>query len=783
MTLIYLGTGWLLGVFLASILTIPWSAWCVFAIPPVIAAVLERSYRPRWRLYLAFSFVFLGAARLSLLSAYDDPNHLSKWNDKGWYVFRGYVADEPDHRLELVKLTVNVEQVQVDTGEWVTVQGKALLNAQYPIISQHDYSYGDVLQFEGRMETPPEWDNFSYKDYLERKGISSYMRQPRIVTLGIREGSTILHSLFQIKRNAEESLEQIYPDPEGSLLNGILLGNDNSISEPLWNSFNITGASHVIAISGYNISIIIALLYSWIRRIAPRNAAGTVTLAGIAAYAILVGGDATVVRAALMGGLIVVADMIGRSTFAPTSLFASAMVITAINPLLTWDVGFQLSFAATFGLMVLSAPLQRTVVKLIPRLNNDGRRAWLWRMLVDLIVVTCAAQLFTVPLVAYYFGRVSLVSLLTNLLIMPVQPILMISGMIAMIGGLIWKPLGMLIAWVSYPFPWWTIQSVEWTARIPWASIPVAPSIWTVITGLGLLGAVSLALHRWSNSIIRFISKGWLALACTALATISTITVIHAMSREPDGKLHVEVLNISGSPALWVQTPSGKQILIDGERDSQQLLVAVGRRMAFWDRNIDLIILTESNKTRMPSEIGNRYKVGAIVAPYTPKTGYSTLVELADQNGIQLISPEDGSSINVDDGVEITIRDVNSDKKPADRDSPLLLQILYGSTSILYASNLDKDLQVEITESSWMRQYDVLIAPGGIRDDPISSSFLTPASLDAAILIINEYDRDLSPIIMQRLEENKVSIFTVSDTGSGIDLISDGTKHQIAETH
>ncbi len=297
MTLVYLGVGWFLGLAGAVLCPLKWPVWLALSPLPAAAAILQRHNRRRWRSYLALAFLFLGAARYASSPPHWGPADLASYNDQGWAEFEGYVAAEPDPGMDLTRLTVRVERMDLEGDMPRRVSGRVLLEApRYPALR-----YGDRLWFAGRLVTPPEGEGFSYRSYLARQRIYSLIRQPVITQLDGRKGSPIKRILFDLKAHVGTVVAQILPDPEASLLSGILLGDDQGLSKRLREDFNDTGTSHIIAISGYNFSIITSMLFSRLKAWMPPRRAGALALAIIIAYTVLVGASAGVVRAAIMG--------------------------------------------------------------------------------------------------------------------------------------------------------------------------------------------------------------------------------------------------------------------------------------------------------------------------------------------------------------------------------------------------------------------------------------------------------------------------------------------------
>lgn len=174
------------------------------------------------------------------------------------------------------------------------------------------FAYGDRLRFSGRPQTPAENEDFSYRDQLARQRIYSIVQQPKLELLPGRAGSPLKQALFDLKAKAQSVVTRLLPNPEASLLSGILLGNEANIPNTLSDAFADTGTAHIVAISGFNISIIINLLYSGLKRHIGRRRAASLALGFVALYTILVGADATVLRAAVMGSLLVAGRLLGR---------------------------------------------------------------------------------------------------------------------------------------------------------------------------------------------------------------------------------------------------------------------------------------------------------------------------------------------------------------------------------------------------------------------------------------------------------------------------------------
>ncbi len=484
MILFYLGSAWLLGIYLASLFQVPTVIiWLAAMIPAAVVILWWREHPTR--LASACCFVLLlGAARFNASTPRFNAHSLAHYNDTGWTTIKGIVVAEPDVRDRRTNLRVDARQVRVD-DQWQDVEGTVLVQApRYPA-----YNYGDELEIAGLLETPPVFEDFSYRDYLANRGVYSILRHPQITLLAQNQGNPIYAALFAFKEQALSTVGAMLPEPEASTLAGILLGVGHGLPKELEEAFSITGTTHVLVISGSNIAILAGILTAIGHRLVGRQKATPFVLAGIMAYTILVGADAAVVRAAIMGGLYVLALHYGRQSHALTSLVVAATLMTLFDPRTLWDVGFQLSFAATLGLILLVPPIREGLEIWIRKWLSETNVRQALNVLNDALVVTLAAQLTTTPVILYTFGRLSLVSLLTNFLILPAQPGVMVWGGMATLLGLVWLPLGQVVSWVAWLLLTYTVRVVEITAQIPFAAIDIhRPNLIVIWLYYGLLG-------------------------------------------------------------------------------------------------------------------------------------------------------------------------------------------------------------------------------------------------------------------------------------------------------
>lgn len=400
--------------------------------------------------------------------------------------FTGIVSEESDIREKHIKLTIKTE----------AVPGKILVSAgRYP-----EYQYGDKLKISGRLEKPPVFDKgeedksssspfaiareFNYRDYLKKDGIFAVMVFPAIELVGQNFGSPIYEFLFSFKDKFKEAVQKFISPPQRGILEALVFGDEGGISKAWKEKLNITGTRHIAAVSGMNITIISSLIFNFLLWLGLwRQQAFYLSLVLLVLYILMIGAPASAVRAGIMGILFLTAQHFGRMSAAASAVVFAAALILALNPLLLrLDVGFQLSFLAIMGIIYL----QPAFSSFFKKLANPK-----FFPLRTTLATTLSAQVFTLPILVYNFGYISLLSPITNILIVPVlAPItilIFVFGLSAMILG----PLGYILSWPT------------------WLSLTYIISI---IDGFSKLSFVSLILENihWAWLIIAYLTLGCL---------------------------------------------------------------------------------------------------------------------------------------------------------------------------------------------------------------------------------------------------------------------------------
>jgi competence protein ComEC len=260
-------------------------------------------------------------------------------------------------------------------------------------------------------------------------------------------------------------IETFLPEPHAGLLAGIVFGTKMSLDSSLKQALTTTGTLHIIALSGMNITIIANLVNSSLLWIVPRRLAGIVTIGCIVFFIWFVGPSASIVRAGIMGGISIIGVWSGRERFALWSWGIAVVLMLILHPVWITELSFQLSALASLGMILFGVDSSKKAYI---------QRSWLQsgkEIIVDGLHTTLSAQVFTIPLLFFTFGRLSLISPLTNILIVWVVPIVTVLGFLMVCLGAIWLPLGQIVSWVTWVFLEYMIQIIFLTSRLPFASI------------------------------------------------------------------------------------------------------------------------------------------------------------------------------------------------------------------------------------------------------------------------------------------------------------------------
>jgi competence protein ComEC len=643
------------------------------------------------------------------------------------------------------------------------------------------------------LETPPVLEGFSYKDYLARQDIHSLIQRAQVTFLAENQAKRWRYYLFTFKRYAQSTIARILPEPQAALLTGILLGVETGIPADLMDDFSATGTTHIIAISGFNMTIVSAIFAGLAQRLFDKRRAVWVAMAGVAIYTVFVGASAAVVRAALMGIIYLWACYLGRGTYAPASIAAAAFGMTLWDPDVLWDVGFMLSFAATAGLVLYTEPLTRGFERALARVTSVERAEKIVGWINEALIVTLAAQITTTPIILYYFGRLSLVTLLTNFLILPVQSWLMIWGGIATLVELIILPLGQVVGWVAWTFLTYTIEVVRFTAQPTLASVAVQMAGWMVWGYYVLLGGFTWLVAQpqerrrelWSKISSRVEAK----VIFVSIAVLGMLALF-AWRTLPDNRLHVTLLDVGQGDAIFIQTPSGKQVLVDGGTSETVLLSELGSQMPFWDRTLDMMVLSHPDSDHITGLVPvlERYQVDTVIFREVKHDTeiYEYWQQLTQSEGATVYRGEAGLRITLDQGLEMVVlhpgaEPVSGTETDVNNNS-VVVRLVYGNVSVLLTGDIEAVVEHQLVAAGAPLESTVLKAAHHGSCSSTTQEFLDAVDPEMVVISVGADNNFGHPCadVMERLEGLPVYR---TDVQGVVEIISDGTQMWVETEH
>lgn len=343
--------------------------------------------------------------------------------------FQGLVVNNPAPRGNYQNLTIETKL----GGNKVEILVKVV---RYP-----EFHYGDLVLINGAVKKPePE----SYAQYLAKEGMSAVISYPKVELVATGKGSPIKAFLFDFKNSVVDSFGKVLPSEESAFLSGLVLGERSDFSKEFKVAMQTSGTTHLVALSGYNVTIIVTyamLLFAMFFR---RKISLTLTFLFLLGFVLMTGAEASVVRAAIMGALVVVANESGRIFNVRNAVMLAGLAMVLVNPkVLVFDAGFELSFLALLGIIYLKPALQKT----FHMKEEPGILSWRKNLLT-----TGAAQLMVVPILIQSFGNFSPISLLSNVLILELIPFTMALGFgVALVSGVSYH-LTLIAGWFVWPF-------------------------------------------------------------------------------------------------------------------------------------------------------------------------------------------------------------------------------------------------------------------------------------------------------------------------------------------
>jgi len=670
LTLVAVAASWIAGILLDAFVPLPGIALLGGA------AIALLFLFPLWHnlqsrlIMLLIACLLLGAYRYTLVSPTGDSQAITPYIGQT-VTLEGTVSDEPKVAGRARTLVVAVTQIQkIGSSTWQNADGQLSIQTRGTQIEDpYGANYGDNVEVQGKLAAPQP---------TNPPNIFAAMAFPRI-SVCENQGNPIIAFFYHLRVTLATIITQSLPQPEAALLIAILLSLRTPALKPLIAAFNATGCAHLIAPSGFKVTIMAGLIISLTKRLYEKQSSSRKLLPAqqrgnwrqrlatllvvfcIIAYTLLSGAGPAAIRAGIMGILLVIAPRIGRIYNIYTSLALAALVMTALDPFTLWDAGFLLSFIGTLGIVRLTAFFQHCL-RILERLPFGTH-------LTEIFAVTLAAQTATLPLFAVDFHEVSFIAPITNILTVPLLGLLLMLGAFICVAGLLYMPLAMLLGWVAWPFLFYMQTVVSWCFTVPFSYRNVgtidssiawiyyaflSQATYVILQQQSRLAKVASDAHKqlfhWSPR------TKLIAQVCVALLIVMA-TGTTALATQPDGRLTITFLDVGPAAqppqgeAILIRTPDSKTILIDGGLDATSLSQTLDSLLPSWQRTLDMVVLTSPRAEHIGGlqDVVTRYQIGEAIdaGMLHPSSAYALWRSTLRERAIPYLAATQGATITI----------------------------------------------------------------------------------------------------------------------------------------
>jgi competence protein ComEC len=695
MLLPFLAFCWLLGFATVAAWDAPWWLAGVSLVALLPVAVWRR---PEWTRALAGGAVLATVASAWLGIRTDEPpSPPAPFGED--ITIEGTIASEPDPSLRFVSYRVVIEHVQAPGGGWMRGEGAILV-----ILHQYaEFLPGDRVVVTGELQEPTDdLDGFDYRAYLLSQGITATMFPDEVSLLD--EGAPLPGRVStRVRLALEEALEHALPEPEASLGAGIAVGRDDGLPRDLRDDYRDSGLAHLTAVSGGNVAILSAIVFWFCVPLLGRYRASIPATAILAAYVLAAGFELTIVRSSLMAGVYLLGVMVGRPQSGLPGLAAVVMLMTLLDPRIVTDVGFQLSAAATAGLIVLS-PWVRAACDWL--LRRAALTVLAGGVVSEGLALTLSATVATLPIVAFTFERVSLIGFVANVAAGPLFLAAFPLSLATALLGLVHPDAGYAMGLGAY----YPLAATNWLARtsadVPFASVstPGISATWALlVAGAWMAAGAWLYLRplpdraeRPGLQQRRLVRRGSLAALAGGVALWAGAAACAPMGGP--GELEIHMLDVGQGDAVLLRMPGGENVLIDGGPSAQALMVGLGEALPHWERTLDLVILTHTDEDHLAGlvEAARRYEIGQVITSGEQASTVPFDLFEAENERLQAVAAGDAFSIGEARFDVLWPPAAGFGDERDTNDRSLVLRVTYGDAVVLFTGDIESAAQLEL---------------------------------------------------------------------------------------
>jgi competence protein ComEC len=690
----------LLGVLTASAFSIPF----IFSGLMAAAALLLAWAGHRFKIKMIAPAIYLVLMAAGLVSYQIRHSAVPpQWDHGSQQVLLTKVISEP-RRTDRGWRFVSRAIARRSGDSWQPVDQK--LMTYIGSLGESPPEYGDLLTVEGTWRKAAERRNpggFDYRRYLERQEVSGIFAANSHKVISHSRGNIVMSGLIiPLRQYVRGAIDRYLGGDPGSLLAGLLLGERYNLSRSVREAFSDTGTAHVLAVSGLHAALMAFIVFITLRLLQlPKRAASLGTVAGLAVYTLLAGAGPSIVRSSIMVGAVLLGGLFERRGNGLNMLGLAGLLILAFWPDAAFDIGFQLSFAATAGILLLTGPIEA-------QLFRASGSALMRKRILTPLAVSLAAQIFTAPLLAWYFHRVPLISLVANLVVVPLTGLILAQGLAMVL-------LNILGGWIAWPMAASAyicsramLEAVAFFSRLKLGTIN-----WPTVTWpqLALYAGICLLPFLWRRA-----GKPRLAVISLVMAAAAVLVWQQALAR-PAG-LRVTFLDVGQGDCALVEIPNGKKFLIDAGmytpyRDSGRDIIVPFLR-AKGITKLDQVMISHSDADHCGglSYLLDHVTIGKLVTSGHPSSQpmFNQSLEQARAGKVAL---EAVSGYDTLCGIWPARGFLYSreDSTPNGNESSLIFYLQYGRTNILFSGDMGPELEGILLQKGLLGSCRVLKVP------------------------------------------------------------------------
>jgi competence protein ComEC len=670
--------------------------------------------------------------------------------------------------------------------------------------------YGQQLKLAGQVRLPAGARNpgeFDYSQYLANQRIYSQVVLPGEPVL-LADGSKFspLNLAAGYKEKSIELFNKHLPGREGNILAGMTFGWRDGLTEADKDLFIKSGLMHLFAVSGLHMGFVLVTGLWFAGRLKMNRYPPVILVMVIALllgfYAAMADFSVSALRAAIMGLVGTVAMAWQRRKDFYTAFAWAAFLLTLVNPFYLWQVGFQLSFTAAWGIVFFYPALQRLMSGSLAwdsHLSIDKRQfhqAW-WK---NMLIVPVAAQIALLPLLAYYFNLVSLLGIVTNVFSLWLAGGAVLTGLVIFPVSVVLPPLGEILLIAVGGGLYFLIELLQLLVKLPGSYLTVkTPSL--IAIGLYYISVIYLA--GWLKGDLERLARPWLRwqypkLSKLAGAALLVLTVVAWNFSSPADQLTVTVLDVGQGDAIVVTLPNGRNLLIDGggvpvRPGSSSFDVGEKVVSPYLQRQgikkIDLLVNTHGHYDHVAGLIPviQELSVGEVLLSPVPATSntYEKFLELLDQKDIPIIFAERGQLINLDPRVELKVMHPGNPVIGSTsqlNDNSVVIKLNYRQFSMLFTGDIEQAAMADLLASELDLSSTVYKVAHHGSSTGLVPEFLERVSPGVAVIPVgkNTFGHP-SETLINYLEERGVLIYR-TDLDGGIVITTDGNKVKIITT-